>query len=375
MPPRIKAARFISIATPRQIGEQLHCHFLKPVGQAHLRPHDGALHDDHRLGRDLGGRGQGQAFGQLGDIQFQLAFVLDGLGKFAAGLGHRIDEGAAAEIRLAEPFRQGAGDRGEAFFGEAAFDRGAELPHPYFVAGFEEGADQVVLRREVPIERHLGDAGFGDDLVDSGGADAVAVKQAQGGGKDAVLGGNCLLHDEVSLTGRPVSVKKYTDLSTCRSSPMSEQRPPLPPFTAETARQKVRAAEDGWNSRDPVKVSLAYTPDSLWRNRAEFVTGREQIVQFLTRKWVKELEYRLIKELWAWHENRIAVRFAYEWRDDSGQWYRSYGNENWEFDENGLMKHRFACINDLPIKESERKFHWPQGRRPDDHPGLSDLGL
>ncbi len=156
---------------------------------------------------------------------------------------------------------------------------------------------------------------------------------------------------------------------------MSEQRPPLPPFTAETARQKVRAAEDGWNSRDPVKVSLAYTPDSLWRNRAEFVTGREQIVQFLTRKWVKELEYRLIKELWAWHENRIAVRFAYEWRDDSGQWYRSYGNENWEFDENGLMKHRFACINDLPIKESERKFHWPQGRRPDDHPGLSDLGL
>jgi nuclear transport factor 2 (NTF2) superfamily protein len=156
---------------------------------------------------------------------------------------------------------------------------------------------------------------------------------------------------------------------------MSEQRPPLPPFTAETARQKVRAAEDGWNSRDPVRVSLAYTPDSIWRNRAEFVTGREQIVQFLTRKWVKELDYRLIKEVWAWHENRIAVRFAYEWHDDSGHWYRSYGNENWEFDENGLMKHRFACINDLPIPESERKFHWPQGRRPDDHPGLSDLGL
>jgi len=156
---------------------------------------------------------------------------------------------------------------------------------------------------------------------------------------------------------------------------MSEQRPPLPPFTAETARQKVRAAEDGWNSRDPVRVSLAYTPDSIWRNRAEFVTGREQIVQFLTRKWVKELDYRLIKEVWAWHENRIAVRFAYEWHDDSGHWYRSYGNENWEFDENGLMQHRFACINDLPIPESERKFHWPQGRRPDDHPGLSDLGL
>ena len=156
---------------------------------------------------------------------------------------------------------------------------------------------------------------------------------------------------------------------------MSEQRPPLPPFTAETARQKVRAAEDGWNSRDPVKVSLAYTPDSVWRNRAEFATGREEIVQFLTRKWNRELDYRLIKEVWAWHENRIAVRFAYEWHDDAGNWYRSYGNENWEFDENGLMHHRYACINDLPIKESERKFHWPQGRRPDDHPGLSDLGL
>jgi len=156
---------------------------------------------------------------------------------------------------------------------------------------------------------------------------------------------------------------------------MSEQRPPLPPFTAGTARQKVRAAEDGWNSRDPARVSLAYTPDSVWRNRAEFATGREQIVQFLTRKWSKELDYRLIKEVWAWTDNRIAVRFAYEWHDDSGHWYRSYGNENWEFDENGLMARRFACINDLPIQESERKFHWPLGRRPDDHPGLSDLGL
>ena len=156
---------------------------------------------------------------------------------------------------------------------------------------------------------------------------------------------------------------------------MSEQRPPLPPFTAETARLKVRAAEDGWNSRDPVKVSLAYSPDSVWRNRADFVTGREEIVQLLTRKWNRELEYRLIKELWAWTENRIAVRFAYEWRDDSGHWFRSYGNENWEFDENGLMHHRYACINDLPIQESERKFHWPLGRRPDDHPGLSDLGM
>ncbi len=156
---------------------------------------------------------------------------------------------------------------------------------------------------------------------------------------------------------------------------MTEQRPPLPPFTRETAEQKVRAAEDGWNSRDPQKVSLAYTPDSQWRNRSEFVDGREQIVAFLQRKWARELEYRLIKDLWAFSDNRIAVRFAYEWRDDSGNWFRSYGNENWEFDENGLMSRRFACINDLPIAESERMFHWPQGRRPDDHPGLSMLGL
>ena len=156
---------------------------------------------------------------------------------------------------------------------------------------------------------------------------------------------------------------------------MTEQRPPLPPFTRETAEQKVRAAEDGWNSRDPQKVSLAYTPDSQWRNRSEFVDGREQIVAFLQRKWARELEYRLIKELWAFSDNRIAVRFAYEWRDDSGNWFRSYGNENWEFDENGLMSRRFACINALPIAESERMFHWPQGRRPDDHPGLSMLGL
>jgi uncharacterized protein len=152
-------------------------------------------------------------------------------------------------------------------------------------------------------------------------------------------------------------------------------RPPLPPFTRETAIQKVRMAEDGWNTRDPEKVALAYTPDSRWRNRAEFVHGRQEIVAFLTRKWTKELDYRLIKELWACDRNRIAVRFAYEWHDDSGNWYRSYGNENWEFDENGLMRLRLASINDLPIKEAERKYHWPLGRRPDGHPGLGDLGL
>ncbi|MDR6641071.1 MULTISPECIES: nuclear transport factor 2 family protein [Luteibacter] len=150
---------------------------------------------------------------------------------------------------------------------------------------------------------------------------------------------------------------------------------PFPPFTHATAVQKVRMAEDGWNSRDPAKVALAYTRDSQWRNRAEFVHGREAIVAFLTRKWEKEHDYRLIKELWAFDGNRIAVRFAYEWHDDSGQWYRSYGNENWEFSAEGEMERRYACINDLPVAESDRKFHWPQGRRPDDHPGLSDLGL
>ena len=152
-------------------------------------------------------------------------------------------------------------------------------------------------------------------------------------------------------------------------------RPPLPPFTEETAKQKVRMAEDGWNSRDAARVALAYTPDSQWRNRSEFPRGRAEIEVFLCRKWEREHEYRLIKELWAFTANRIAVRFAYEWHDETGQWFRSYGNENWEFDENGLMAKRFASINDLPIDERERKFHWPQGRRPDEHPGLSDLGL
>jgi nuclear transport factor 2 (NTF2) superfamily protein len=156
---------------------------------------------------------------------------------------------------------------------------------------------------------------------------------------------------------------------------MPTPRPPLPPFTRETALQKVRMAEDAWNGRDPQRVSLAYTPDSIWRNRAEFPRGRAEIEAFLTRKWARELEYRLIKELWAFDGNRIAVRFAYEWRDDAGNWFRSYGNENWEFDADGYMQVRFASINDLPIQESDRKFKWPQGRRPDDHPGLSDLGL
>ena len=154
-----------------------------------------------------------------------------------------------------------------------------------------------------------------------------------------------------------------------------DTRPPLPPFTFETATQKVRLAEDGWNSRDPDRVVLAYTEDTQWRNRAEFPVGREQARAFLQRKWARELDYRLIKELWAFTDNRIAVRFAYEWHDDSGHWYRSYGNENWEFDAQGLMQRRFACINDLPIQAEARLFHWPLGRRPDDHPGLSALGL
>lgn len=156
---------------------------------------------------------------------------------------------------------------------------------------------------------------------------------------------------------------------------MTEQRPPLPPFTRETAIQKVRAAEDGWNSRDPARVALAYTPDSVWRNRDIFLKGRAEIAAFLTEKWGKEQQYRLIKELWAFSGNQIAVRFAYESQDAAGQWWRSYGNENWEFDAAGLMARRHASINDLSIEDPDRLFHWPQGRRPDDHPGLSDLGL
>jgi nuclear transport factor 2 (NTF2) superfamily protein len=154
-----------------------------------------------------------------------------------------------------------------------------------------------------------------------------------------------------------------------------QPRPPFPPFDTKTATQKVRLAEDAWNTRDPQRVSLAYTPDSVWRNRAEFLEGRDAIQQFLVRKWAKELEYRLIKELWVCLGNRIAVRFAYEWHDDSGNWFRSYGNENWEFDDQGFMRRRIASINDLPIAAADRKYHWPLGRRPDDHPGLSALGL
>lgn len=154
-----------------------------------------------------------------------------------------------------------------------------------------------------------------------------------------------------------------------------ETKPPLPPFTAESAAQKVRMAEDAWNTRDPQRVALVYTEDTRWRNRTEFPVGREQVRQLLVRKWAKELDYRLIKELWAFAGNRIAVRFAYEWHDDSGHWFRSYGNENWEFNPQGFMANRFASINDLPIKETDRKFHWALGRRPDDHPSLSDLGL
>jgi nuclear transport factor 2 (NTF2) superfamily protein len=172
-----------------------------------------------------------------------------------------------------------------------------------------------------------------------------------------------------AIKGDPIKLKS-NDLGEVMSARLR-----LPPFTRDTAVEKVRLAEDAWNSRDPAKVALAYTPDSRWRNRAEFVSGREEIVAFLTRKWAKELDYRLIKELWVYDANRIAVLFAYEWHDDSEQWFRSYGNENWEFEESGLMRRRFASINDLPIEGSDRKFHWPLGRRPDSHQGLSDLGL
>ena len=166
-------------------------------------------------------------------------------------------------------------------------------------------------------------------------------------------------------------------MTTRVATPMerAETRPPLPPFTRDTAIQKVRAAEDGWNTRDPEWVALAYSTQSRWRNRAEFIVGREQIVALLRRKWARELDYRLIKELWAFEGSRIAVRFAYEWHDDAGNWFRSFGNENWEFDAQGLMTRRHASINDLPIREEDRKFRWPLGRRPDDHPGLSSFGF
>jgi nuclear transport factor 2 (NTF2) superfamily protein len=156
---------------------------------------------------------------------------------------------------------------------------------------------------------------------------------------------------------------------------VNEERPPFPPFSVNTAIEKVRKAEDAWNTRQPQTVALAYTEDSVWRNRAEFLSGRAEIVDFLTRKWNRELDYRLIKELWTFRDNRIAVRFAYEWHDDSGDWFRSYGNENWEFTENGLMRRRIASINDLPIAEKDRKYRWPLGPRPNDHPSLSELGL
>jgi uncharacterized protein len=173
----------------------------------------------------------------------------------------------------------------------------------------------------------------------------------------------------------PSGVIRFADQHSIDRSSGMPTRPPVPPFTIESAAEKVRLAEDAWNTRDPEHVALAYTRDSHWRNRAEFCNGTDEIVAFLRRKWNKELDYRLIKELWVFGGNRIAVRFAYECHDDSGNWFRSYGNENWEFDENGLMARRIASINDLPITDAERKYHWPLGRRPDDHPGLSDLGL
>ncbi len=175
--------------------------------------------------------------------------------------------------------------------------------------------------------------------------------------------------------GHDAHPPKYKDIKELNVDKPSEPRPPVPPFDHESAIQKVRLAEDAWNTRDPERVSLAYTQDSVWRNRAEFLVGREAIVEFLRRKWHRELDYRLIKELWSCGENRIAVRFAYEWHDGSGNWFRSYGNENWEFDESGLMRRRIASINDLRIEEADRKYSWPLGRRPDDHLGLSELGF
>jgi nuclear transport factor 2 (NTF2) superfamily protein len=195
------------------------------------------------------------------------------------------------------------------------------------------------------------------------------VSAADGSAYCCHLGGICS-GSHVAAVRRAARMLRHV----ARKEP-SMARPPLPPFTLESATQKVRLAEDAWNTRDPHAVSLAYAEDSRWRNRAEFLQGRAAIVEFLTRKWNRELDYRLIKELWTFAGNRIAVRFAYEWRDDSGHHFRSYGNENWEFDDEGLMRHRIASINDLPIAAADRRFHWPLGRRPDDHPGLGALGF
>lgn len=187
-----------------------------------------------------------------------------------------------------------------------------------------------------------------------------------------VLQGNLCSHSQIA---HAPGVSLPRPALTPKQEIRKMTRPPVPPFTEETAIIKVRAAEDGWNSRDPAKVALAYTPDSQWRNRSKFIKGQAEIETFLTKKWQRELDYRLIKEIWTFAGNRIAVRFAYEYHDTNNSWFRSYGNENWEFDNSGLMRVRIASINDLPIKEEDRKFHWPLGRRPDDHPGLSDLGL
>jgi nuclear transport factor 2 (NTF2) superfamily protein len=182
-------------------------------------------------------------------------------------------------------------------------------------------------------------------------------------------------HEIAARVGELIWHRNHSQQEKSMETPTTFARPPLPPFKRESAIQKVRLAEDRWNSRDPAKVVLAYAIDSRWRNRSEFINGRKEIIAFLSRKWAKELDYRLIKEMWAFSENRIAVRFAYEWRDNSGHWYRSYGNENWEFNDDGLMASRYASINDIPILEADRKYHWALGRRPDDHPGLSDLGF
>src|SRR5260370_31134149 len=217
------------------------------------------------------------------------------------------------------------------------------------------------------------------DRKDGGKGRTVTATQGSGGSRRDLLESTSLAAASALLAARDLFAADDGVAKTARTpgetTEATIQRPPLLPFTHETAIQKVRMAEDAWNSRTPEKVAMAYTIDSRWRNRSEFVNGRQEIIAFLTRKWAKELDYRLIKELWGFEGNRIAVRFAYEFHDDSRSWFRSYGNENWEFDEDGLMRLRFASINDLPILESDRKYHWPLARRPDDHPGLSDLGL
>jgi nuclear transport factor 2 (NTF2) superfamily protein len=312
---------------------------------------------------------------------------LNYFGQSATEFSDAVDEGATAKVSVAEPFSQSRCQSVHAFasaYATVALQRLDEPRHPALVPILQEFADENVFAGEMPIEGNLSNTGFCNHPIYTRGTNAFAVEEIMRSQQNTLarreMGSALNINrSHAPIVDRSVSPsyiarRRQIGLRQLKGSAM-DNKPPLPPFTQESAALKVRLAEDAWNTRDPDRVVLVYTEDTRWRNRAEFPVGREQVRQFLQRKWARELDYRLIKELWAFGGGRIAVRFAYEWHDDSGQWFRSYGNENWEFDEHGFMMRRYASINDLPIKDSDRKFFWPLGRRPDEHPGLSDSGL